>query len=192
MTRQAIEAKWEVSMALSTYATQTLGWLDHHSGLAGWAQFIGAMGAIGVAFWTAGAQTRHARKVAASSRRDFLHAIGEAADYVTNALTIVDQSVERGELLHAIADLGAIRELSGSAILTKALEGPLSDWPSPMLFVRVQSFAFVTGLIAAMADNPLETEDRWPATLRLFETRFAGLRAMKTELDTELARLKSI
>ncbi|MDP3488734.1 MAG: hypothetical protein Q8R71_01230 [Phenylobacterium sp.] len=173
------------------FAFQTIDWLDHHSGLAGWAQFVGAMGAIGIAFWAAGAQTRHNRAIAAARQRDFLTAIEEAAGYVTTAFAIVNQSVERGELLHAIADLGAVRELSGSAILTKAMEGPLSDWPSPMLFVRVQTFAFVAGLIAGMADTPLETEE-WPGQLRLLQSRFSGLRAAKTELEAEIARLRSL
>jgi len=178
-------------MDLNSYAIQTIDWLDHHSGLAGWAQFVGAMGAIGIAFWAAGAQTRHARAVTAARQRDFLTAIEEAASYVTTAFAIVNQSAERGELIHAIADLGAVRELSGSAILTKAMEGPLSEWPSPMLFVRVQTFAFVAGLIAGMADTPLETEE-WPGQLRLLQTRFSGLRTAKTELEAEIARLRPL
>jgi hypothetical protein len=176
---------------LNSYAIQAIDWLDHHSGLAGWAQFVGAMGAIGIAFWAAGAQTRHARAVTAARQRDFLIAIEEATGYVTTAFAIVNQSAERGELLHAIADLGAVRELSGSAILTKAMEGSLSEWPSPMLFVRVQAFAFVAGLIAGMADTPLETEE-WPDQLKLLQTRFSGLRTAKTELEAEIARLRSI
>ncbi|WP_332774166.1 hypothetical protein [Phenylobacterium sp.] len=180
-------------MDFCCFGTQLVSLAKANGELAGWAQFIGAMLAICVAIWAGGAQARHERAIAKRRRDDFMAAVADATGFVVNAYDVVAKSVDIGNWIHALADLGAIRKFSGSAILDKAMEGPLSDWPSPLLFAHVQDFMFVTKLMADMADDQIDTSaDGWNARLRLIQTRLSAQAAAKRDIDKEITRLRAL
>lgn len=175
------------------WGPQLLALAERHEKLAGWAQFIGAMFGIFAAIWAGGTQGRHERSIARRKRNDFLSTVEEATGFVTAAYDVVAKSADVGDWTHALADLGAIREISGIAVLEKAMEGHLSDWPSPLLFVHVQQFMFVTRLLAGMANSPIETSaDGWNASLRLLQHRLNALSACKKEINAEIAKLRTL
>lgn len=49
-------------MELCCFGTQGLAWLETHDSLAGWAQFLGAMLAIGITWWFAHAEAKRANR----------------------------------------------------------------------------------------------------------------------------------
>lgn len=152
---------------------------------AAWVEALGTFSAVVVAVWaataslTADARRRHQVRV------DFVNALSDSSQL---ALTGVDAI--RVAMSNKPADFASkVLELKASdkAPLHKLLEAPLTDWPSPILYLRAARFAEALATFELAARTANGVFHSVLAERQGVERRSAELQKAQTELDQSIA-----
>ncbi|MBA4013889.1 MAG: hypothetical protein C0481_18670 [Phenylobacterium sp.] len=170
------------------FATQLLGRVEFNAGVAAWAQAIGGLAAIWVAYLVGQLPAKQAREARKAEQIAFCETLKRAAQFTFSTYSDAFIAADKQDWLAFRSAIGAPVQAKTDGLIVKALEEPLSNWPSGELYLATQMFAFATGLVAEIDGRPLgDSEGDWNQQLRVAAGRLTMLDAAKVKLDDEIA-----
>ncbi len=177
-----------MDLELCCFATQLLGTVEINDGVAAWAQALGGLVAIGVAYYVGQLPAKHGREARKAEQIAFCTTLKRAADFAFGTYVEAMLAADTGDWIRFLSAIGPAAEAKTDGLILKALEEPLSHWPNGETYLATQMFAFSIRKVAALADRPIEVgKDQWDQSVALANARLRALDRAKTRLDDAIA-----